>query len=213
MLAQPCAAALDAGLRSSHAVDRRLLDDDELALLGCLRDGASTALDTGEATLETEWLDVGDAGADWPVFLLRPASDAGLAIRWWMSPDANWRRDDLVVAGFTFGDFAEGICGHIGAPDRDSLAESVARCVRALVEGRATYEVSKADPENYDGPIAPDALELRVRWRFPGEHGGSGGAVVRTYLANPDAFTALTGIPIAAQLGEKHTLTVLGAPA
>jgi hypothetical protein len=193
-------------------MDRRPLDDDELALRDGLGEGASVVIAAGDAALETAWRDLEDRTDEWPVFTLRPSGGTGLEAHWWMSPNSDWRRDDLVVAEFTFGDFLEGISGKLGAPDRHSLTESVTECIRALVEGRATYEARKADPDNYDGPITSEALELHLRWRFPGEHGGSGGAVVRAYLGNPDAFADQTGIPIAEQLGEKHVLHVLGAP-
>jgi hypothetical protein len=181
----------------------RPLDPDEIALLDALREGAGVAIDT-KASPTTEWDDVGGDNV-WPIFVLRPEGATGVEARVWMSDEPHERRSDFVVAHFALVDFSKrGILGRLGGGDMRSLSDGIGRFILALVEGSATYRAAEADPEHYDGPIAPETLAVFLGWTHRTENGSGGGTVLGT-LEDPAGFANLTGIPIAEQIGQTHT--------
>jgi hypothetical protein len=177
----------------------RPLDDDELSLLEAVRTGAREASDAGAASVAVRWERIEEAGGGrWPVIVLAPTDRLALPLYCWMSPVDHQRRPDLTVAQFAVGGLENGILAAVGAPDREKLAENASRCVRSFVEGAVECEARAADPDEYDGPIAPGAMTVHLRWSFRTPH-GTGGAVTKAYLADPVAFARATGVAVGDQ--------------
>jgi hypothetical protein len=59
-------------------------------------------------------------------------------------------------------------------------------------------EAQIADPGDYDGPIAPGAVTVHLRWSYRTQH-SSGSAVAKGYLADPVSFARATGIAVSDQ--------------